>query len=139
MPDTRALLVSVKPAYADLLLSGEKTVELRRIRPSVEPGCLVLLYASSPRMEMVGTARIAAIDCGDIDPIWSRFGPATGVDRLTYDRYFAGSPWAVAISLVDVQSLRQGVPLAELRRRICGFRPPQSFRYLDGAEAAVVI
>ena len=139
MPDARALLVSVKPVYADLLLSGRKTVELRRVRPNVEPGCLVLLYASSPQMEMVATARIATIDSGEIDTIWTRYAEATGLDRATYDRYFTDRPSAVAISLIDVQALRHSVPLAELRRRLSGFRPPQSFRYLPGAEAAVVI
>lgn len=139
MPDARALLVSVKPVYADLLLSGQKTVELRRVRPNVEPGCLVLLYASSPKMEMVATAKMAAIESGDLDFIWSRHGGATGLNRPVYDRYFAGSPTAVAISLVEVSALRQVVPLAELRRRLSGFRPPQSFRYLAGAEAAVVL
>lgn len=139
MPDARALLVSVKPVYADLLLSGAKTVELRRVRPNVESGCLVLLYASSPQMEMVATAHVATIDSEDVDSIWSRYGVATGLDRLTYDRYFAGSPLAVAISLVDVQALTHRIPLAELRRRLSGFRPPQSFRYLPGSEAAVVV
>ena len=139
MPDARALLVSVKPVYADLLLSGEKTVELRRVRPNVEPGCLVLLYASSPQMAMVATAHVATVDTDDVNAIWTRYGEATGLDRLTYDHYFAGCPLAVAISLADVQALRRGVPLAELRRRISGFRPPQSFRYLPQAEAAVVV
>lgn len=139
MPDARALLVSVKPVYADLLLSGAKTVELRRVRPNVEPGCLVLLYASSPQMEMVATAQVATIASGGIDAIWRRHGEETGLDRLAYDRYFTGTRVAVAISLVDIQALRHGVPLAELRRRVSGFRPPQSFRYLAGAEAAVVV
>jgi predicted transcriptional regulator len=139
MPDTRALLVSVKPIYAELLLSGNKTVELRRVRPNVGPGCEVLLYASSPTMEMVGTARVKAIDVDDADAIWRRHGPATGVDRETFDAYFEGAEIAVAITLSETRRLRRGVPLAELRRRISGFRPPQSFRYLGSAEAAAVL
>jgi predicted transcriptional regulator len=139
MPDARALLVSVKPVYADLLLAGRKTVELRRIRPHVDPGCEVLLYASSPTMEMVGTARVKAIEVATPDEIWQRHGPATGVDRTTFDAYFDGTDSAVAITLTEVRRLRSAVPLAELRRRIAGFRPPQSFRYLEGSDAAVVV
>jgi predicted transcriptional regulator len=139
MSKDRALLVSVKPVYADLLLSGTKTVELRRVRPNVQPGCRVLLYASSPSMEMVGTARVKAIDVGEAPSIWSSHGPATGVDRSTFDAYFDGAVVAVAITLHDVRRLHRGVPLAELRRRIAGFRPPQSFGYLGSVEAAAVL
>jgi predicted transcriptional regulator len=139
MPDPRALLVSVKPVYAELLLSGAKTVELRRVRPNVEAGCEVLLYASSPTMEMVGTARVQAIDVDTPDAIWRRHAPATGVDRATFDDYFRGAALAVAITLTDTCRLQSRVPLAELRQRISGFRPPQSFRYLGSAEAAAVV
>lgn len=139
MPDARALLVSIKPIYADLLLSGAKTVELRRVRPSVEPSSLVLLYASSPTMEMVATASVRAIETDAVNTIWTRYGDATGLDRPTYDRYFLGSDNAVAIELADVRPLRRRVPLAELRQRMSRFRPPQSFCYLPGAEAAILV
>jgi predicted transcriptional regulator len=138
MPDDRALLVSVKPRYADLLLSGVKTVELRRVRPNVDPGCEVLLYASSPAMEMVGRARVEAIDVDDVDSIWRRYGPDTGVDRATFDAYFRGTRTGVAITLCDARRLGRGVPLSELRRRIKGFRPPQSFRYVPSGDVASV-
>lgn len=139
MSEVRALLVSVKPRYADLLLSGTKTVELRRTKPNVNAGCDVLLYASSPTMEMVGTAQVEAIDVADPEEIWQRHGPATGVDRKTFDAYFVGADQAVAITLRDARRLRDTVPLEELRRRIQGFRPPQSFRYMGNAEASAVL
>ncbi len=60
MSDDRSLLVSVKPVYARLILAGSKTVELRRVRPNAVPGCQVLIYASSPTMEMVGTVAALA-------------------------------------------------------------------------------
>lgn len=134
-----ALLVSVKPVYADLLLSGAKTVELRRVRPQVKPGCPVLLYASSPQMAMVGTARVSAITCDSPDAIWNQFSDQVGIDYTTFAGYFAGTGNAVAITLADVEPLPALVPLAELRRRISGFRPPQSFRYLTQPQAAVAI
>jgi len=136
MPDERALLVSVKPVYVEMLLDGTKTVELRRVRPHVGSGCMVLIYASSPRMEMVGTARVESIEVGAVNAIWSRHASAMGIDRDTYSAYFDGAHRAVAITFRDVRRLRAGVPLAELRRRIAGFRPPQSFRYLGTSDTA---
>lgn len=139
MRDKRVLLVSVKPAYAELLLSGVKTVELRRVRPNVELGALVLIYASSPAMEMVGTAKVDAVSSGALDDIWDHHASATGITRTAYDSYFAGRDTAVAIRLVEVRRLQRGVPLAELRQRVSGFRPPQSFRYLQRSQALAII
>jgi predicted transcriptional regulator len=130
MPDDRALLVSVKPIYADLLLAGTKTVELRRSRPNVTPGCEVLLYASSPAMELVGRGRVRGVEALDLETLWARHGAAAAVSRDVFDAYFDGLERGVAISLGDVQRLGRRIPLAELRRRHTGFCPPQSFRYL---------
>ncbi len=131
--DRRALLLSVRPRYADLLLDGSKSVELRRVRPSVKPGALVLIYASSPARALVGSGRVHAIEAGGPAEIWCRHGSRTGVTPDEYDVYFEGATAAVAISLTGVQPLSRPTPLAELRART-GFRPPQSFRYLAAAD-----
>jgi hypothetical protein len=39
----RAVLISIKPMYADLIFAGTKTIELRRVCPKVGPGDLVLV------------------------------------------------------------------------------------------------
>jgi hypothetical protein len=40
-----------KRRFSELILDGEKTVELRRVAPSLAPAALMILYASSPAME----------------------------------------------------------------------------------------
>jgi predicted transcriptional regulator len=90
-------------------------------------------------MEMVGAARVAAVDCDHVEAIWRLHSVRAGIDRPTYDAYFEGSSIAVAISLTDVRALRRDIPLAELRRKIRDFRPPQSFRYLAHSEAAAFV
>jgi predicted transcriptional regulator len=134
-----ALLVSLKPRFAEMLLDGCKSVELRRVRPAVAAGALVLLYASSPRRELVGTGRVGTVEVGSTAEVWKRHGPGTGLARPEYDAYFVGARVAVAISLVEVTQLRRHVPLAELRERWTGFRPPQSFRYIDALLAGAVL
>jgi predicted transcriptional regulator len=137
MPDRNVLLVSLKPRFAAMLLSGSKTVELRRVKPDVATGADVLLYASSPRRALVGSARVGAIDAGTAAAIWTQHCAHIGVSRVEYDDYFAGASTAVAITLTDISALPDGdVPLAELRRRRRDFRPPQSFRYFDLPTAA---
>lgn len=137
-PDSRTLLVSIRPRFAELLLDGTKTVELRRTRPQTPPGTPVLLYASSPVMQLVGEATVERVDHGNPEDVWRQHGSSTGLVRTEYDHYFTGSPIAVAIVLKDVRALRQPRTLAECRRRITSFRPPQSFRYLDGSQRALL-
>jgi predicted transcriptional regulator len=135
-PTERALLVSLRPRFATLLLSGKKKVELRRTPPDVEPGALVLMYESSPSRRLVGRGRVGAIDVGEPDDVWQRHGVETGVTREEFDAYFEGTTRAVAITICDAAPLTRPASLDELRRRWADFRPPQSFRYLSPSQVA---
>ncbi len=135
-PDDRALFISVRPHFAELLLRGGKTVELRRSQPAVSAGALVLLYASSPLRALVGTGVVLEISAASRNDIWTRLGPLTGLSRGEYDRYFHGAESAVAISLRDLRRLERPVPLPELREGRSWFRPPQSFRYFEAWQVA---
>jgi predicted transcriptional regulator len=121
-----------------MLLAGTKTVELRRLRPSIAVGSEVLIYASSPRREMVGRGRVVTVESAPHDEIWTRHGRSLGLERHEYDDYLAGTSVATAISVADVERLQPRLTLAELRTRIAGFRPPQSFGYLTPGEASSV-
>ena len=56
---TRDLLVSLHPRHASNILSGEKTVELRRRFPEQHiRGALALIYSTTPVQAIVGVARI---------------------------------------------------------------------------------
>src|SRR4051794_19317173 len=105
MDSARSLLVSVRPRFAALILDGTKTVELRRVRPAVLPGAMVVIYASSPLKGLVGTGTVEAIEVGALDRIWDAHGERAAVTRDEYDAYFGGADRAVAIELTDVQRL----------------------------------
>jgi predicted transcriptional regulator len=132
------LFLSLRPRFAELLLSGRKTVELRRIRPAVAEGTPVLLYASSPRMTLVGRARVATVEVGTTEEIWRKHGSKTGISKSEYDDYFVGLDDAVAIKLVYIRRLDKPRPLQDLRDSLAGFQPPQSYRYLDSAQVAAL-
>lgn len=135
-PDQRALFLSLRPRFAELLLDGRKTIEVRRTQPKIMPGGLVLLYASSPTRALVGTAAVTSVSVSDRDDIWARHGALTGLSRAEYDRYLRGATAAVAIALCDLSRLPQPFGLPELRRGRSWFRPPQSFCYLDAKQVA---
>lgn len=136
--DERALFLSLRPRFAELLLAGEKTVELRRIQPAVSPGTLVLLYASSPVQALVGTGMVREVRVGSASVIWKQHGSLTGLSRAEYDSYFAGAAAAVAITLRGLNRLARPIPLGELRGGLSWSHPPQSFRYLDAEQVGAL-
>lgn len=133
-----AVLMSIKPQYSEMIFSGRKTVELRRVCPRLEAGDLVLVYASGPRMALVGGFEVAEVVSGDPESIFRKHGKSAGVSREAYEAYFAGSKIAHGIMIARAWSLREEAELKTLRKRVRGFHPPQSYRYLRGVESAAL-
>jgi predicted transcriptional regulator len=131
-PRQVALLISLKPKYAHGILTGAKTVELRRRAPHTEPGALVCLYSTSPERALVGTARVRAIQTGTPAEIWNSFADQCMLGRQTFDDYFQDADQAVAIVLDRPLQLSEPLPLHEMRERF-GVSPPQSWRYLPSS------
>jgi predicted transcriptional regulator len=126
----RALLLSVRPRYAHAILNGTKTAEIRRQRPAVHPGTLVIIYATKPVGAIVGTARIADMSCGSPADMWEQHQRSTGVTRAEYDAYLAGAETAYLLFLRRVQRLEPLLTLEQIRSATT-FQPPQSYRYLS--------
>jgi predicted transcriptional regulator len=126
--DERVLLISVKPQYAEAILDGTKTVELRRTRPSLPDGSLVLLYSSTPTRAVVGWAQLMRVQAGSPEDIWQAIGDAAAIDQATFDAYFHGAEAAYALELDEVVEATRPVPLSVIRS--IGVQPPQSWRYL---------
>jgi len=135
--DERALFLSVKPHYANAILDGKKTVELRRTRPSLPDGSLVILYSSTPTRAVVGWAQLAGVRQGTPGEIWHEFGAAAAIAEPEYDVYFDGSAQAFALELGDVVAASQPVPLSAIRSM--GIQPPQSWRYVPTAVSTEIL
>jgi predicted transcriptional regulator len=134
VPPDRVTLLSVRPRFAEALLDGTKTVELRRRRVRVADGSLCLLYASSPVRALVGAIRIGGTDTGTPEALWSRWGHEAALTRPEYDVYLAGSSHPCAIVVAAAMRLPDPIELGELRRRQEAFVPPQSYRFLRTGE-----
>lgn len=129
-PDS--ILLSVQPQYAEMIVSGEKTVELRRVRPRVSPGDVIVMYVSSPKREIRALLQVEEVLEAPPAELWHAVGNTAGVSIGEYEEYFQGSATGVGISLRLVQDLKEPVTLDELRAMSPGFRPPQSYRYIAG-------
>ncbi len=121
------ILISIKPKYLDLILSGRKTVELRKKSTGIPQGTRLLLYASSPRCALIGEARVSFREELTIAELWAKHGVAAAVRRDELQAYYAGADRGVVLGLADVRHFPTGVPLSSLREAGEGFRPPQSY------------
>ncbi|WP_457280911.1 ASCH domain-containing protein [Polaromonas sp. P5_D5] len=136
LPGGRAVLLSIKPKYADLILAGSKRVELRRSWPSNDIGVMVL-YASSPVQRLVGIAYVDRIEETDPNGLWKLADDyGGGVTREELDEYFAGKKTAFGVMIARTKTAEIAINPKEL---FPNFVPPQSFQYLTPREFQLVM
>lgn len=126
---TRALVLSLKPRFAEAILDGNKTVELRRVMPRITIPTLALLYATGPTRSLVGTCIVHSVARLPTGELWQRHGTKTALTRPEFDAYLANRNEGVALFLEQPNRLPTPIPLQALRRAD-NFRPPQSLAYV---------
>jgi predicted transcriptional regulator len=127
LPGGKAVLLSIKPRYADLILSGSKRVELRRNWPSDDVGVMVL-YSSSPVQRLVGVAYVDRVNEADLAGLWKLacdYGGGLTQEELL--EYFSGKKAAYGIMIKSTRTAQCAVDPNDL---FPNFTPPQSFQYL---------
>lgn len=127
-------IISIRPNFAEAILSGSKTVELRRRIPSLEVGTRLWIYATRPIGAVVGSAIVDAIIRGKPEVVWETYAEHAAILREEFDRYFEGSREAICISLALVQRAKP-IEIEQLRLMRNGFHPPQVIARLSGGEA----
>ena len=128
------LLLSLKPRFAELVFTGEKTVELRRRIASTVKGREVFIYVSSPVRMIRGGFRIADVWSSDPETVWGEVASRAGVAKAEYDAYYEGCGIAHALAVSDVWAHEAPVEIEGVRTELPDFRPPQSWRYARGRE-----
>jgi len=127
-----SIVLSIKPEFAERILEGKKTIELRRRFSTRWSGHRVNLYASGPVRSLVGEATIKRVHSGDRDEIWERFHKFMGCTRVQFDEYTKGTAEIFAIELDDVQPYRERLPLVQASHWIDEeLVPPQSYLTLE--------
>lgn len=111
----RSLLISTLPTFVEQILTGTKTVELRRKKPQLRPGAAVYMVKA-----VVARAQLAGIVSLPPARLWEEVGE--------FFHYFAGCSIGHGLVLSCVEKLAEPVTMAELREY--GIAVPQSWRYL---------
>jgi predicted transcriptional regulator len=130
MSEGKDILISVEARHAANLLSGSKTVELRRRRIGVPPGSRVWIYSKLPKgcVEALGIVNQVVADVPR--RIWRNYGHQTGISHAEFFAYFSGIHTGHALVFDRVEPLTPGISLERIRARFASFQPPQFFRHL---------
>ena len=123
------VIISIKPEYALKIISGEKTIELRRKFP-VESviGGTALIYASSPMKEIIGYAVITEVRRLSIDKLWKTCRKQACVSKDFFYSYFEGVDDGYALTLKQPVKLGEPLDIKRLKEEFF-LSVPQSFRY----------
>src|SRR6266404_7710232 len=95
--ENRTLLFSIKPRWADAIISGEKTFELRRRPPKLTTPISAIIYATSPVCALVAECTMGPVLSGSPAQIWDRVSLSSSVSQSEFDDYFRGCWQAHAI------------------------------------------
>lgn len=127
-----AAVFALKPKWADLILDGEKTIEIRRSRMSRMIGRM-LVYRTGTGL-IVGEVRVKGMHAAMPDVIWRKYGPASGLSKEEFDEYAQGADRLYAYRLESPVRYDRPKTLSEVGLK----HAPQSWCYLpETAEPAV--
>jgi len=119
------MLLSINPQHVENILNGQKKFEFRKVRCRADVDNIVL-YATSPIMQIVGEADVIEIIQDRLDVVWEITSEYAGISRRFYDKYYQGKDKAVAYKLGKVKRYERPLQLSELG---IGYAP-QSFVYI---------
>lgn len=127
----RRVLLSIKPGFADLIFRSDKTVELRKRVPNLQPGDELLVYASSPVMAIIGAVEVVDVVEKSPSHLWRLVKAHAAVERAFYEQYYQDHTSAYGIFLGRTRLYRTPCALTTLRAAWPGFTPPQNYRYVQ--------
>ena len=130
----RIVLMSIHPEYAEALLDGTKTVELRK-SPVAGDVSHIVIYATAPVQRVLGWVETVRVEDGSPSAIWKRHKSRTGIRERAFRTYYRGHPRAVAIHVDSPRRLAAPLELSAIED---GLTAPQSWRYLSAAAAQSV-
>lgn len=132
------LFIAVKPEYANKLISGKKDIELRKMKPNVQPGDYVIIYASAPVKAVVGFGKVKTIIMCSTQEMWNKHSERLGISEQSFFSYYMGYHKAVGIEFEMIKSITP-IGLVELRNVDPNFQPPQIYRYVTNEDIVTVL
>lgn len=121
----KALLLSIKPEYAEKILKGEKKFEYRK-RLAKEDVSYIYIYSTAPSMKVVALVHIEGHLSDSPTALWEKTKAAAGISRAKFRDYFRGCKTAYAYELGKVEVFESPKNLSDFGVAVA----PQSFVYI---------
>lgn len=132
------LVVSIKPKYMQQILEGNKLIELRKCKPSLETkNLIVVLYCTTPVKAVVGFCSIEELIEESPNSMWKNFSEIVGISKEDFFSYYENSNKAFGIRLSNLIKLKQNISLENIRTKIPNFSPPQTYKYFNSKDLKI--
>ncbi len=119
------MLLSINPEHVENILLGIKRFEFRKVRCKSEVD-KIIIYATSPVMQVVAEVEVAGIIEDDVQAVWNLTSEFAGISYNFYEKYYAGKEKAVAYKLGKVKKYFKPKLLSDFGLNFA----PQSFVYV---------
>lgn len=122
------MIMSIRPKYAEQILTGAKTVEIRRKFSTARVPLTCVLYASSPVQEVVGQVDIVRATKLEPQQAWIRFGQRAHCTQRQMTDYASGANQVCALELANPIRYPNTVALSTIQSWLeHSIRPPQNY------------
>jgi predicted transcriptional regulator len=125
------ILISIKEQYVKEILSGTKTIELRKSVPKASAGDTIIIYTTQPKKAVTAIALVNKILITSPEEMWDNHNSKLGIDKKSFDDYYKNYKKAVGIELKEVFKLDAEILLSAIKLIHPHFSPPQTFKYLN--------
>ncbi|MEY0169866.1 hypothetical protein AB7V86_03260 [Providencia rettgeri] len=124
------ILLSIKPIHANRIISGLKTIEIRRkIGQQFRENMKIFIYASSPTKKLLGSAMIDKIVIRNKSEISDIELSSACLSRTDIMDYATGIESINLIYLKNVIPINKNITISDIRA--LGITVPQSFCYIN--------
>lgn len=119
------MLLSINPEHVENILLGTKKFEFRKVRCKADIS-KIIIYATSPIMQVVAEAEVLGIIEDDPTAVWDLTAEFAGISKRFFDQYYQGREKAVAYRLGKVKKYTRPKALSDYGINFA----PQSFVYV---------
>jgi predicted transcriptional regulator len=121
------VLLSIKPKFAEYIISGRKKYEFRKNSFTKKGIGRVYIYSTTPIKKIVGNFRINKIIEDKPSTLWYQLKDDAGISEEEFFAYFKNREVGFAFQIVDAEKFETPV---DPKIIFPNFIPPQSFCYL---------
>lgn len=119
------MLLSIKPEYANKIVSGKKKYEFRKFHCRTDVDTIVI-YATAPVKQVIGEVSIVAVIEDAVEKVWRQTHSDGGITKKAYTDYYKNKAVAVAYQLGEVTTYEEPLALSDIGLSYA----PQSFAYI---------